>query len=77
MVCSLLLSSDVVSSKKHKRKVVSIEKKLEICCRHKIGVVYFSLSKEYNLSIHDIIQSEDGLTICIANSTCFRSKKKH
>ena len=61
------LSSDVagIPSTKCKRKVVSIEKKLEICCRHEMGQSYTSLSKEYGLgksTIHDIIQSEDQLT---------------
>ena len=53
-----------VNNKKRKRKVMSIEKKLEICCRHKMGQLYTSLSKEYNLgksTIHDIVQSEDRL----------------
>ena len=43
---------------------MSIEKKLEICCRHKMGQSYTSLSKEYSLgksTIHDIVQSEDQL----------------
>ena len=67
-VSSSSLSSDVdvpSCSKKHKRKVVSIEKKLEICRRHKMGQSYTSLSKEYSLgksTIHDIVQSEDRLT---------------
>ena len=61
------LSSDVagIPSTKCKRKVVSIEKKLEICCRHEMGQSYTSLSKEYGLgksTIHDIVQSEDRLT---------------
>ena len=63
MASSSLLSSDV--DVRRKRKVVSIEKKLEICCRHKMKQSYTSLSKEYNLgesTIHDIIQSEDRLT---------------
>ena len=67
-VSSSSLSSDVdvpSCSKKRKRKVVSIEKKLEICRRHKMGQPYSSLSKEYGLgksTIHDIVQSEDRLT---------------
>ena len=64
------LGSDVVGipSTKRKRKVVSIEKKLEICCRHEMGQSYASLLKECGLrksTIHeydDIIQSEDCLT---------------
>ena len=59
-------SSDAdVPSKKCKRKVVSIEKKLKICHKHKMGQSYTSLSKEYDLgksTVHDIIQSEDRLT---------------
>ena len=59
-------SSDAdVPSKKRKRKVVSIEKKLEICRKHKMGQSYTSLSKEYGLgksTVHDIVQSEDRLT---------------
>ena len=54
-----------VNGKKHKKKVVSIEMKLEICCRHKMGQSYLSLLKDYNLgklTIYDIIQSEDQLT---------------
>ena len=50
---------------KHQRIVVSIEKKLEICRRHKMGQSYTSLSKEYDLgksTIHDIVQSKDRLT---------------
>ena len=66
MASSSSLSSNVdVSCKKCKRKVVSIEKKLEICRRHKMRQSYTSLSKEYNLgksTIHDIVQSEDRLT---------------
>ena len=64
MASSSSLSSDVdVSSKKHKRKVVSTEKKLKIRCRHKIGVVYISLSKP---SVNRLsIQSEDPLTECM------------
>ena len=51
-VSSSLLSSDVdvpSCSKKRERRVVSIEKKLEICRRHKMGQSYTSLSKEYGL----------------------------
>ena len=59
-------SSDAdVPSKKRKRKVVSIEKKLEICRKHKMGQSYTSLSKEYGLrksTVHDIVQNEDRLT---------------
>ena len=69
MVSNSLLtsSSDVagIPSTKRKRKVVSIEKKLEICRRHEMGQSYTSLSKEYGLgksTIHDIVQSEDRLT---------------
>ena len=66
MVSNSLLSSDGgVPSTKHKRRVVSIEKKLEICRRHKMGQSHTSLSKEYGLgklTIHDIVQSEDRLT---------------
>ena len=50
---------------KRKRKVVSIEKKLEICSRLEMGQSYTSLSKEYGLrksTMHDIVQSEDRLT---------------
>ena len=67
-VSSSSLSSDVdvpSCSKKCERKVVSIEKKLEICRRHKMVQSYTSLSKEYGLgksTIHDIVQSEDRLT---------------
>ena len=63
MASNPLLSSD--GSMKCKRRVVSIEKKLEICCRHKMGQSDTSLSKEYGLgksTIHDIVQSEDRLT---------------
>ena len=61
------LSSDVagIPSKKCKTKVVSIEKKLEICRRYEMGQPYTFLSKEYGLGksiIHDIVQSEDRLT---------------
>ena len=62
---SLLTSNcDVagIPSTKRKRKVVSIEKKLEICRGHEMGQSYTSLSKEYGLgksTIHDIVQSED------------------
>ena len=67
MASNSSFSSDVagISSTKRKRKVVSIEKKLEICCRHEMGQSYTSLSKEYGLGkspIHDIVQSEDRLT---------------
>ena len=67
MASNSLLSSDVagIPSTKRKRKVLSIEKKLEICCRHEMEQSYTSLSKEYGLgklTIHDIIQSEDRLT---------------
>ena len=56
MASSLSLSFDIdVPSKKRKRKVVSIERKLEICCKHKIGQSYTSLSKEYKSTIHDIV----------------------
>ena len=59
-------SSDAdIPSNKRKRKVVSIEKKLEICCKHKMGQSYTSLSKEYGLgksTVPDIVQSEDRLT---------------
>ena len=59
-------SSDAdVPSKKHKRKVVSIEKKLEVYRNHKMGQSYTSLSKEYGLgksTVYDIVQSEDRLT---------------
>ena len=44
---------------------MSIEKKLEICRRHKMGQSYTSLLKEYSLgklTILDIVQSEDRLT---------------
>ncbi len=44
---------------------MSIEKKLEICRRQKMGQSYTSLSKEYGLrksTVHDIVQSEDQLT---------------
>ena len=34
---------------KRRRKVVSIEKKLEICRRHEMKQMYTSLSKEYDL----------------------------
>ena len=61
------LSSDFagIPSTKRKRKVVSIEKKPEIYCRHEMGPSYTSVSKEYGLgksTIHDIGQSEDRLT---------------
>ena len=67
MASNSTLGSDVagIPSTKCKRKVVSIEKKLEICCRHEMGQSYTSLSKEYGLgksTIHDIVQSEDRLT---------------
>ena len=66
MASNSLLGSDGVGipSTKLKRKVVSIEKKLEICSRHEMGQSYTSLSKEYGLgklTIHDIVQSEDRL----------------
>ena len=69
MASNSTLGSDVagIPSMKRKRKVVSIEKKLEICCRHKMEQSYTSLSKEYGLrksTIHDIVQSEDQLTEC-------------
>ena len=41
-----------------------MEKKLEICCTHKMGQSYTSLSKECGLgksTIHDIVQGEDQL----------------
>ena len=48
MISSSLLSFDVdVLSKKRKRNVVSIEKKLEIIVRHKNGQLHTSLPKEY------------------------------
>ena len=63
---SSLGSDDVgIPSMKCKRKVVCIEKKLKICCRHEMGQSYTSSSKEYGLrksTIHDIVQSEDWLT---------------
>ena len=65
MVSCLSNSNVDVNNKKRKRKVVSIEKKLEICCRHKMRQSYTSSSKEYSLgklTIHDIVQSEDRLT---------------
>ena len=66
MASSSSLSFDIdVPSKKRKRKVVSIERKLEICRKHKIEQSYTSLSKEYGLGksiIHDIVQSKDRLT---------------
>ena len=65
MASNSLLSSDVAGmpSTKRERKVVAIEKKLEICRRHEMGQSYTSLSKEYGLgTIHDIVQSEDQLT---------------
>ena len=67
MVSNSSLSSDVagIPSTKLKRKFVSMEKKLKICRRHKMGQSYTSLSKEYGLgksTMHDIIQSEDRLT---------------
>ena len=58
---SLLSSNADVSSKKCKRKVVSIKKKLEIYCRHKMGQSYTSLSKECGLGKSTIVQSEDRL----------------
>ena len=54
-----------IPSTKHKRKVVSIENKLEICCRHEMRQSHTSWLKENGLgksTIHDIIQSEDRLT---------------
>ena len=47
MASNSLLSSDVagIPSMKRKRKVVSIEKKLEICRQHEMGQSYTSLSK--------------------------------
>ena len=64
MVYNSSLSSvfAAIPSTKRKRKVVSIEKKPEICSRHEMGPSYTSLSKEYSLrksTIHDISQSED------------------
>ena len=62
MASGSLLCSDVdVPSKKHKRKVMSIERKPEICRKHKMGQLYTSLSKEYKSTIHDIVQSVDRL----------------
>ena len=59
MASNSSLSSDGgVPSTKRKRRVVSIEKKLEICHRHKMGKSYTSLSKEYGLgklTIHHIV----------------------
>ena len=51
MMANSSLGSNVagIPSTKHKRKVVPIEKKLEICCRHEMGQSYTSLSKEYGL----------------------------
>ena len=63
MVPSSLLNSDIdVPSKKRKRKVVFIERKLEICHKLKMGHLYTSLSKKYKSTIHDIVQSVDRLT---------------
>ena len=67
MVSNSSLGSNVagIPSMKRKRKVVPIEKKLEIRCRHEMGQSYTSLSKEYGLgklTIRDIVQSEDRLT---------------
>ena len=51
MACNSSLSSDFagIPSMKRKRKVVSIEKKPELCCRHEMGPSYTSVSKEYGL----------------------------
>ena len=63
MASSSSLCSDVdVPSKKRKRKVTSIERKPEICRKHKMGQSYTSLSEEYKSIIHDIVQSVDRLT---------------
>ena len=53
MASSSLLSFDInVPGKKCKRKVVSIERKLEICHKHKMGQSYTSLSKEYCIALN-------------------------
>ena len=50
MASNSLHGSDFgIPSTKHKRKVVSIEKKWKICRRHEMGQPYTSLSKEYGL----------------------------
>ena len=64
MASTSSLSSYVdVSSKSVKGNLCLLKRKLEICCRHKMGHSYTSLSKEYNLdklTIHGLtFQSED------------------
>ena len=51
MASNSSFSSDVagIPSTKRKRKVMSIEKKLEICRRHEMRQPYISLSKEHGL----------------------------
>ena len=54
-----------VPSMKCERKVVYIEKKLELRRRHEMGQLYTFYQKKYGLgksTIHDIIQSENHLT---------------
>jgi len=71
----------VQSIKRHKKKVISIKKKLEICHRHKIGQLCISSSKEYNLTIgkstiQDIVQSKDQQTEYVLEIECASGPKR-